>query len=133
MNATFAAAPGETVKLLDVAAVSLPSVALSVYAPARLNSSLLNVATPLTARTVEIAPAVPPVGTVAVEIVTFDVSVSTTLPNLSSTLTVTDGDTFAPAVALDGPWPKTSCVATFGEIVNESESADVSVPSVNVR
>src|SRR5256885_10368196 len=102
MNATFAAAAGETVKLDEVAAHSVPSVAFSVYAPARLNSSLLNVATPLTARTVEIAPAVPPVGTVPVEIVTFDVSVSTTLPNLSSTLTVTAGEIFAPAVAAVG-------------------------------
>ena len=50
-NASFAAAP-KTVKLCEVAPLSVPSAAVSVYAPDVLIVTLLNVAIPFTAATV---------------------------------------------------------------------------------
>ena len=53
------------------------------------STRLLNVATPLTAATLVVLPAVNPPGPLATAIVTLDVSLVTTLPNASSTASCT--------------------------------------------
>ena len=55
------------------------------------STRLLNVATPLTAVTLIVLPAVNPPGPLATAIVTVEVSLVTTLPNASSTATCTAG------------------------------------------
>lgn len=99
-----------TVKLLLVAPVSAPSVADSVKLPAAVGTRLLNVATPAEAGTVRVEPAlrVPPL---LMAIVTLDEFPLTTLPKLSSTDTVTDGEMEAPALVVLGCAVKASLVA----------------------
>src|SRR5256885_13351257 len=85
-NASLAAESGETVKLLEEAAVSLPSVKLNDDAPAVLGMRSLNVATPFTAVAVGVPPMVAPAGP-AIATATFDTSALQILPNLSFTST----------------------------------------------
>ena len=70
------------VMLPVVAEVSVPSVALNVYAPAVFRIRLLNVATPFTAVAVSVLPEVKPApaGPVAMAIVTVDVFDVTVFP-----------------------------------------------------
>ena len=79
-----------TVKLLLVALVRDPSVADSVYDPPLVGTRFENVATPLTAATVNVDPPLkaPPL---LMAIVTLEPSVVTRLPLASCTCTVTAG------------------------------------------
>jgi hypothetical protein len=108
---------GFTVKLLLVAPVNDPSVADNVKLPAVVGIRLLKVATPPEAATVsvELPLRAPPE---LIAIVTFELSVVTRLPLLSSTLTVTDGLIAFPAVVVDGCWRKASFVAVPDVMLN---------------
>ena len=98
--------------LAEVAAVSEPSEAWSVYVPAAETERSLNVATPFTASTVSVPLRLPePVEPAPMASVTLELSLATTLPLASSTSTVTDGAIVLPAIVLLGCWPKASCVA----------------------
>src|SRR3954463_11278317 len=123
-NASLAAESAATVKLLDVAAVSLPSVKVSEDEPAVLGIRSLKVATPFTAVAVSVPPMVAPVGP-AIATTTFDTSALQRLPNLSSTLT-TIGSSVSPAVRLDGPESITSFAAAAGFTLNAEDFALVS-------
>src|SRR5271169_1737160 len=100
MYTTCDAAAGETVKLPDVAEVRLPSAAVNVYVPTVFTFTLLNVATPLPAATVNVPLRLP--GPLALLSVTFELSPVTMFPNWSSTSTTIDGLFATPAVTLLG-------------------------------
>ena len=96
-NASLFAAPAVTLKLPLVAAVSDPSVANRVKpVPALVGTRVEKVATPLEAATVVVElPLITPGLLIAIE--TFELSEVTTLPNWSSTFTVTAGVIALPA------------------------------------
>ena len=76
--------------------------------PALLIDKLLNVATPLTAATVTVPLNVPPPGLSPIVRVTMLSSVVTIWPKPFSTSTVIEGEMFAPATVLLGPWANTN-------------------------
>jgi hypothetical protein len=124
-NASLVAGPRVILKVLLVAAVRLPLVALRVYpVPVLLTLKSLNVATPLTALMIVVPDSVPLPGLVPMATVIEAVEEVTVFPPASCTTTVTTGDMSTPAAALLGCWPKTNWVAgpaaTFslpGEVV----------------
>src|SRR6185295_3925153 len=127
VKATFAAAAGLMVNAVELAPVSAPDAAVSVYpAPDLLMERLENVATPLTAATVVVPDSVPPPGLVPIATVMLAVEPVTVLPNVSSTATCTDGLIATPAVALVGWTTKASREAAAGLMLNPDEVAPVS-------
>src|SRR3954468_16504513 len=87
---------------------------------------LEKVATPPTADTVAVPESVPPPGLVPMATVMFAVELVTVLPNVSCTVTCTDGEMAAPAVAFAGWTLKASLLAAAGVMLNPEEVAPVS-------
>ena len=86
--------------------------------PAALIDRLLNVATPSKAAMVAVPPSVPPPGFVPMAMVTLELSVVSTLPYASSTVTCTAGVMTAPPARLPGCAVKTSWLAAAPVIVS---------------
>ena len=110
-------------------------MAVRVYPmPALLIDRLLNIAIPLTAATVSVPLSVPLPGLAAMEIVTNESSVVTTLPDAVSTDTWIAGLIETPATVLVGSTVKTTWLATEAEVMlNVVEVPVVRIPSAAVR
>src|SRR4051812_25257457 len=87
---------------------------------------LENVATPLTADTVDVPDSTPPPGLVPMDTVMTAVELVTVLLKASCTVTRTAGEMLTPAVALVGCTVKASLVAAAGVMLNADEVAEVS-------
>jgi hypothetical protein len=113
-------------KEFDVACVSVPDAAVSVYVPTLTTCRSVNVATPLTAATV----AVPYNVWLEIVSVTDAELVVTVLPDSSLISTVTG--MMAPATALAGCVPNVRCVAAHAVNVTVASSVIDEPPSVPV-
>src|SRR5689334_15598188 len=103
VKASLLAAAGLMLNAELDAPVSAPDAALSVYpTPALSMERLENVATPLTADTVEAPESVPLPGLAPMATVMLAVELGTRLPNASCTVTCTEGEIATPATALVG-------------------------------
>ena len=80
--------------------------------------SVLNVATPLTAATVNVPDSVPPAGFVPMAIVMLALDVVTTLPKVSWICAVTAGVIAIPAAVFDGCTPNATLFAAAGVMLN---------------
>src|SRR5690349_13002713 len=87
---------------------------------------LENVATPLDADTVVVPDSAPPPGLVPIATVMLVVELVTVFPNVSCTVTCTDGEMETPAVALLGCTVKASLEAAAAVMLNPEELAPVS-------
>src|ERR1035437_2394629 len=130
VKAMWSAAAGVMVKLLEVAPVRMPSVALMVWAPALFSDRVLKVATPLEAAAVSVPLSVPlPLAKASV---TVEPSEVTTLLYWSSTETTTLG-MVTPATVLTGPVANTIFDAAAGLIVKLLEVSVDRRPSLTPR
>ncbi len=95
--------PAVIAKLLEVAPVSAPDAAVSVYVPGTLRRRSLNVATPATAFTVAVPVSSAPAGApAAMPTVTAPVNADATAPLASTAFTTTAGVSAAPAAVVAG-------------------------------
>src|SRR6185295_12602276 len=134
VKATFAAAAGLMVNAVELAPVSAPDAAVSVYpAPVLSMERLENVATPLTAATVVVPESAPPPGLVPIATVMLAVELVTVLLNASCTVTCTAGAIATPAIALDGWTVNATLAAAAGLTLNAELDAPESAPDAAVR
>src|SRR4051812_19582575 len=120
-----------------------PSLATRLYPdPRAVRKRTLNVARPGSANTARLPPRMAALGLLPRSMVTSDLSVVTTLPNLSSTRTMTAGVMSWPGTTVLGWVANTSCVATPGTAVAvkvaglatpDTETVRVLVPAVGPR
>src|SRR6185295_19192655 len=87
---------------------------------------LEKVATPLAAATVSVPASVPPPGLVPMATVTLAVELVTVLPNVSCTVTCTDGEIDTPATVFVGWAVNASLEAAAGLMLNPVDVAPVS-------
>src|SRR5213075_686170 len=114
LNVRFAAAAGDTMNALLVAAGALPAVAASCWLPARFTLRLLNVATPPASLGVTPPPVSVPPPTSASD----TAAPGTLLPNVSFTSTCTATDIVTPATTSAGWAVNDSALAAAGVTSN---------------
>ncbi len=129
---SFEAPPADTVIVEETAAVSPPSVNVSVYVPAEpVRSRPLKVATPATATAVALATD-DPTGGAVMAAVTVEVFERTTLLLASSTLTTGWTTRATPLGSLVDGWVVMTSLVAGPETTTAFDTAAVSELSVNV-
>ena len=121
-------------KLADVAPVSPPALAVSVYPPPELSMDRsLKVASPLTAATTNVPDSVPADGFVPMARVILSVAVGTRLPPASCTCTLTAGVIVAPGSVSEGSTLKASFAALPNVMSKLTDVAVLRPPTVASR